>query len=134
MRRTALLGIVSAVAGAWAPSALDAQNCKKGIPCGNSCIAANKTCRVGSGSATSSSSGSSSAGQGSKSLYGQPTSPAPRSPSPADSQWVASVADGIYFLRSCSAAQDLHPSNRRYFAYEGDAITAGFRRSRAEGC
>lgn len=30
------------------PSALAAQkNCKKGIPCGNSCIAADKVCRVG---------------------------------------------------------------------------------------
>ncbi len=30
-----------------------AANCKKGIPCGNSCIAANKVCRIGSSSATS---------------------------------------------------------------------------------
>lgn len=26
-----------------------AKNCKKGIPCGNSCIAVGKTCRIGSG-------------------------------------------------------------------------------------
>ena len=25
-----------------------AKNCRKGIPCGNSCISANKTCRIGS--------------------------------------------------------------------------------------
>ncbi|MQI46856.1 hypothetical protein GFC12_10055 [Escherichia coli] len=25
-----------------------AKNCKKGIPCGNSCIAVGKTCRIGS--------------------------------------------------------------------------------------
>jgi|SRR5688500_10446608 len=36
-------------------SSLDAQpNCKKGIPCGNSCIAANKVCRIGTQSTPSS--------------------------------------------------------------------------------
>ncbi|ELD3423021.1 hypothetical protein KKZ38_12665 [Enterobacter hormaechei subsp. xiangfangensis] len=29
-----------------------AKNCKKGIPCGNSCIAVGKTCRIGSSSAS----------------------------------------------------------------------------------
>lgn len=33
------------------PSDGEAQVCRKGIPCGNSCIAAWKTCRVGRGSA-----------------------------------------------------------------------------------
>lgn len=32
-----------------------AKNCKKGIPCGNSCISANKTCRIGTGYSSSSS-------------------------------------------------------------------------------
>ncbi|MFY2737483.1 hypothetical protein [Pseudocitrobacter faecalis] len=30
----------------------DAKNCKKGIPCGNSCIAVGKTCRIGSNSSS----------------------------------------------------------------------------------
>jgi len=34
-----------------APRERRGPRCKKGIPCGNSCIAANKTCRVGRGSA-----------------------------------------------------------------------------------
>lgn len=29
-----------------------AKNCKKGIPCGNSCIAVGKTCRIGSGASS----------------------------------------------------------------------------------
>lgn len=29
-----------------------AKNCKKGIPCGNSCIAIGKTCRIGSGTSS----------------------------------------------------------------------------------
>lgn len=32
---------------------VEARNCRKGIPCGNSCISANKTCRIGSSSAPS---------------------------------------------------------------------------------
>ena len=36
------------------PRLLDAQRqCKKGIPCGNSCIAANRTCRIGTSSGSS---------------------------------------------------------------------------------
>lgn len=30
------------------------KNCRKGIPCGNSCISAKKTCRIGSGTARTS--------------------------------------------------------------------------------
>lgn len=36
---------------AWAPVG-DGRNCTKGKPCGNTCIAANKTCRIGGGTAT----------------------------------------------------------------------------------
>lgn len=46
-----------------------AQRCVKGIPCGNSCIAANKTCRVGAGTAVKA------AGNAGLS---QPTKPNPR--------------------------------------------------------
>ena len=35
-----------------APPAAAQRNCTKGKPCGNTCIAVNRTCRVGSGSAT----------------------------------------------------------------------------------
>ncbi len=36
-----------------APLDVVAQNCTKGIRCGNTCIAANKTCRIGSGGSSS---------------------------------------------------------------------------------
>ena len=54
--------------------------------------------------------------------------------SAADSSWVASVADGVYFRRGCSASQDLAPANRKYFRTEAAAIAEGYRRSRTLGC
>lgn len=38
------LGVAFAIV---TPAALEAQNCRKGIPCGNTCISASKICRVG---------------------------------------------------------------------------------------
>ena len=123
--------------------AVEAQNCRKGIPCGNSCISASKVCRVGGGTARSA---------------GEPTAPPPARPSvapsslspetPAGSEerpqstantaaqypWVGSFVDGVYFRADCSAANDLAPTNRRYFPSEAVARDAGYRRSRVPGC
>jgi len=49
--RRLLLALV-ALAGLALPAVADAQRCVKGKPCGDSCIARSKTCRVGPGSAT----------------------------------------------------------------------------------
>jgi hypothetical protein len=132
------LAFLAVTAGA---STLEAQqNCRKGIPCGNTCISASKVCRIGSGSARS---------------VADPVTPAPARPAapssslaPADATeqgtnptssageypWVASFADGIYFRAGCSAAQDLAPPNRRYFGSEAAARDAGYRRTRVAGC
>lgn len=49
--RVLLLGLLVGLA-----TEVTAKNCKKGKPCGNTCIAWNKTCHVGTSSSTSSSS------------------------------------------------------------------------------
>lgn len=110
-------------------SRADAQrNCKKGIPCGNSCIAANKVCRIG-------------------------TSPAPRDPQPtaqpqtliggsmaaaakdsAGFEWVGSVDGSIYYRATCPMAMRLWPEERIRFRSESDATARGYRRSRVVGC
>lgn len=107
------------------------RNCKKGIPCGNSCIAANKVCRIGTTptAARQTDSVSRATGVTQKPLLGLGTAIAA-----GDSAWVASFADGVYFQATCSAAQDLAPANRRYFRTEDQAKAAGFRRSRTPGC
>jgi hypothetical protein len=47
---------------------------------------------------------------------------------------VGSEADMVFYRPSCSAAQDIASANRRYFADEGAAHAAGFRRSTVPGC
>lgn len=105
------------------PATVTAQRqCKKGIPCGNSCIAATKVCRIGTEPARDSSA------PAVQSLFGQAVQQDETWP------WVAGV-DGLVFYRSaCAVAQRLHPDERQYFANVDDAMRAGFRRSRAKGC
>jgi hypothetical protein len=211
------LGIL-AFACAFARPAGAQPNCRKGIPCGNSCIAANKVCRIGSGSARGDASAPNVSPAGAAQPLGfasvsaladrsnprlpwvvrasggpyyrngcagaarvppaerlyfrtedevrrigfvaatdrenacdakalawhqalvdstrappvlSPTAPAEV---PPDSAWVGSVADSVYFRISCPAAQDLAPSNRKYFRSEAAAIAEGYRRSRTLGC
>lgn len=94
---------------------LAAPNCKKGIPCGNTCIAANRTCRIESAP--------------------QPARPqAPRAAPSGAALWIASEADRVYFAPGCPAAADISQENRRVFRDEQSAAAAGYRRSRMPGC
>lgn len=106
--------ILALAACAAAPAAAQ-KNCKKGIPCGNTCISADKVCRIG---------GSSSSGT---------VAPRPLT-APAAAGFVGSKADKVYFAEGCSAALDLASGNRRRFTSAEEAERAGFRRSRVEGC
>lgn len=104
------------------PTRLTAQKkCRTGIPCGNSCISATKTCRIGSSAPATARPGATSS---------QPASLL----SPAAGRWVGSVADRVYFLATCSAALDLAADNRVTFASPQDAERLGFRASRVPGC
>lgn len=113
-----------------------AKNCKKGIPCGNSCIAANKVCRIGTSAVRSSPPAAASGFAPSPSrgsTYSAATSNA-NAATPTSEPWVGSLSDGVFFRTGCSAARDLAPNNRRYFESESHAISAGFRRSGVPGC
>src|SRR5688500_5241357 len=86
-------------------------NCKKGIPCGNSCISASNTCRIGT--------------------RPEPKPSAEPPPTPASAQglrasgypansyatgpWVASVDGTVYYRRECSTASKLMEDERVYF-------------------
>ncbi len=121
-----------------APAVTEAQRrCVKGIPCGNSCIAANKVCRKGPPASPPAS---------------RPTPPAPaprdstRPPAPTDTTkqtpaprtttgpWVASRRGTTYYKASCSGGRKLAAQNRIYFKSEAEAIQAGYHRSRQSGC
>jgi hypothetical protein len=98
------------------------KNCRKGIPCGNTCIAANKVCRIGTPSAPPA------------------TQPAPvRSDSTAvaptsSMTWVASSQGHTYYRRGCGIANRLSPGNVIYFRTEEEAQRAGYHRSSSRGC
>ncbi len=105
------------------PVAADAQKrCTKGVPCGNTCIAATKVCHVGTPST-------------------RPTTP----PTPARSDsaavaptnamaWVASSRGRTYYRSGCSTANRLSPKNLIHFRTEEEAQRAGYRRSTSRGC
>lgn len=106
-----------------AASPLDAQKvCKKGKPCGNSCIAQDKVCRIAP-------------------APDRPTPekvPAPaESPGntpPSDMQFIASSRGKVYYWKGCNAWQSLSPSNRVYFRTQQEAEGAGYRPSGQTGC
>lgn len=94
------------------------KHCRKGIPCGNSCISPTKTCHIAS------------------------AKPAPdsvaRGPAQADTAqtgpWVASSRGKVYYRSTCSVAKKLSVRNRVYFPSEDAAKKAGYRRSATKGC
>jgi hypothetical protein len=103
------------------PSRVAAQkNCTRGIPCGNTCIAANRTCRVGT-----------------------TRSAVPRAPSSPPvaarvsegrAQYVASRRGKVYYRKGCRAAAALAPQNVITFASASAAAAAGYRPSTQAGC
>lgn len=123
MRR--LLAFVLAAVAVTAAPAEAQKNCRKGIPCGNTCIAATKTCRIGSSSpapSRTSPPAASAAQQG-------------RQDAAATSgDWIASSRGSTYYRAGCSGARRLAPANRIYFKTEEAAQAAGYRRSTQRGC
>lgn len=114
-----LLAVVTLIA---LPAAADAQRrCVKGKPCGNTCIAVSKTCRVGTPAYTP--------------PQQTPPDPAVTRTEPAASlPWVASSRGEVYYRRGCSNANCLARANRLYFRTEEEAKRAGYRRSTSRGC
>lgn len=118
MRRF-LFSALAFLALALAPSELDAQKrCTKGKPCGNSCIAQDKVCRIGAPTTT--------------------TSPPPAArqvqPPTTTGAFVASSRGTVYYPSACSAAKDLAAANRIYFKSEQEAQAAGYRRTTNRAC
>lgn len=114
--RTAIISAVLLVA--CAADAAAQKRCTKGIPCGNSCIAANKTCRVGSPARPSSS---------------QPSS-ATTAAVPPGTQFVASSRGTTYYYVGCNGWKSLAPANRIYFKNVEEARAKGLKPSTQAGC
>lgn len=99
-----------------------APRCTRGVQCGNTCIAANKTCRIGT------------AAPAPAPPPARATSASATTGSATDSAWVASSRGSMYYRRGCKGAGDLAPQNLIYFRSEEAAQRAGYRRSVQKGC
>jgi deoxyribonuclease-1 len=114
------------------------RNCKKGIPCGGSCISAAKTCRVGTQPADTASAASvrprplSPDDQGAivRRLTGDTTAKAATDFGP----FVGSVDGDVYYAVGCNTSWKLTAEERVYFRNEQEALAKGYHRSRAKNC
>lgn len=114
------------------PSIALAQTCRKGKPCGNTCIAQNRECHVGSGTARATPQSTRAATP--RTSTAADAYHAPASPADSTAYWVASTKGHVYYRRDCQAAQRLAVANRRYFHNISEAEAAGYRRSKSEDC
>jgi len=98
------------------------KQCRKGIPCGNTCISANNVCRTA-----------------------RPATPRTTVPTPARGgsaavapangmAWVASSRGRTYYRRGCRRANRLALANLIFFRTKEEAEQAGYRRSTSSRC
>lgn len=121
MSRSLLLLLATAALVLGAPISAEAQVCRKGKPCGNTCIARSKTCRVGAGTARA-------AGQPA------PTQAPAATAAPEGAMYVASSRGRVYYWVGCSAWRSLSPANLRFFSSRAEAVAAGYRPSLSSRC
>ncbi len=140
--RTALSLSMALLCALSAPSF--SANCKKGKPCGNSCISWDKTCRIGS---SYSPPPASSYSPPPATLYSSPSTAQPQAqqyrPSAAaplesggtlPTEWVADPATRVYFRAGCEAS-GLVPQERQVrIRHEQTLIGMGYKRSNEPGC
>ena len=104
-------------------SAAEAQKrCKKGIPCGNTCISATRTCRIGTSSSPA------------PTLSAPAHGAARQATATSSAPWVGSSRGSTYYRNGCSGARKLSSRNLIYFKDESQAREAGYTRSRQSGC
>jgi len=134
--------LIVLVAMFFAANGLEAQrNCKKGIPCGGSCISPSKTCRIGTSPAPAPARASTSdtlLSDGTpipRLLGARRTSDAAPPPPVGLYDWIANVDGVVYYSRFCEVAKErVLPDEAVYFRNEEDAQRAGYKRSKAKGC
>jgi len=127
-KRECLIGIMLICV----PFFVNAQpHCKKGIPCGRSCISATKTCHIGESPAPPPPAPRETLASPIRSLIDQA---AAQTGEPYVFPWVASVDGSIYYKASCATATKLHPDERVYFTTEEEARLYHYVRSKAKGC
>lgn len=145
MRTTRLVALTLAFLALSTPVESQRQ-CKKGKPCGNTCIAQNRTCHVSPSprpttrtsppaSAPTKAPARASTDTAARALVDTRTDTAAAAATPATSgPWIASRRGSTYYRTGCAGGNGLAAQNRIYFKSEADAQAAGYRRSRQAGC
>lgn len=139
--RSSLLVIVALVISV--PAAAQ-RNCRKGIPCGNSCIAASKTCRIGTSQRQperaadqrpqpASSVTEPSDLNGTALSLITPTSPA-QEMTVRRIRFVGNASGNIYYAAGCAPARSIPDELRVYFHSERAARELKYVRSTTPEC
>lgn len=122
MRKT--IALLALLVAAGATDLAGQRRCVRGIPCGNTCIAANKTCRVGSGTATSA-----------RPPTASSTLRTARTVTvPSGALYVASPAGRTFFATRCSAWRNLLTGDLVWFDTAAEATEAGYQPSTTAAC
>ena len=122
---------------AVAPSGTaQAQNCKKGIRCGHTCIAATRTCHITSSPDQPSTPASSLApSTNSRSPAAESYAASAATEPPASTHpYVALTRGSFYYRRSCDAAKELPKGQLVYFRSADEAENSGRLASRVRDC
>ena len=130
------LSVLCTALGLFFISEVEAQKkCTKGIPCGNTCIAANKTCRIGTSSTTPETTPKPLA---TTAPATGTTARAPLDIPAGDSTWgwTAARSGDVYYanVQSCVYLQRVQAGQRIYFRTSKEAEAYGLTRSLNSGC
>jgi hypothetical protein len=122
------IAVLAILAGALAPGVAESKNCRKGKPCGNSCIARSKTCRIGTPSQRAPSPAA---------YAGERSAPPPR-PSAAGTAepvvWIGLRANRHAYRADCPMLRDFDADQRVYFDTRAAALAAGYSVAAGNGC
>ena len=135
-RSFTLSALLGAILLAGASTESEAQNnCRKGIPCGNTCISASKVCRIDGGSIAREIPPENQAPR--LAAIGSPRRDSvTQSGNPVSEEiaWVGSSRGSTYYRAGCAGARRLSVSNLIGFRSEAEARASGYRRSSQRGC
>lgn len=124
-----LLSLASVPIVLASPAQAEAQVCRRGKPCGNTCIARNRTCRVGAGTARAAG-----AARTTPPVAARSSSNSMGVNVPEGMTFVASTRGRTYYWVECTAWRTLAAANLRFFATREAAEVAGLRVSTQAGC
>jgi hypothetical protein len=121
--------VVAVLGWAFAAPLLAQRNCTKGKPCGRSCIARDKVCRVGNAPSVPTATAAPSSSEGTAGVISSGGSR-----DSATWEWVGSTTSKYFYRNTTECAAPISQRARRYFRSEETAVTAGSQKSSTRAC